>query len=286
MVNPTSLARIVLLSFLTGCSLVNATSSHTGGTGTADTGPDTVDAPDLMDSGVPVDAPILPDVGRVGPPRVRVVHLARDTASVNAFSIVAGGSDEAMLATSLTFPGVSPRVDAPTGMRTINIVDSSGAVVVSELLGPFEANTDYTIAFYGDTIDPMGRGLGVLLLVDDANGLASTDVRLTVIHLATPVSEGRVVQIDPMGELSPLGVPAGNIDFLGIVEARALPSRIGYPVGFDVGGNGTLDVRFDLPGYTPGTYADVFIASRRTDGAVFLYSVTNGAGADTINVTR
>lgn len=284
MVSLTRITAFTLAALLTGCSLVNATSSHMGGS-SVDAGLDapTDRADAAADAGPPPDAHAGPDAGRIGPPRARVVHLARDTASVNAFSIVAGTGDEATLAEDLTYATVSARVDAPEGMRTINVVDAGGLVVVSELLGPFLPNTDYTIAFYGDQVDPPfgDRGPGVLLLEDDASGLdTARDIRLSVVHLASSVSAGQLVTIDRSS--GGFTVLARDVDFTGVATLRELPA-MGYRVGFDAEADSDIDVEFELPAYFPGTYANVFIGSRG-DGSVFLLSVVGAAAPQVVDV--
>ncbi len=268
MVNLTRLVVIGFATLLASCSLVNATSSHMGGA-SVDVGTD-----DQLDAAI--DAPVGPDAGRVGPARVRVVHLARDTSLVNVFAVPT--SSRVPLAAGLGFTSASTYVDAPEGMVLFEVERNGapGGVVVSAMLGPLAVNTDYTLAFFGDEVDPPfgDRGAGILLLTDDASGLDTRrDIRLAIIHLASPVAEGQLVAIDPTGGFSVL---AEDVAFQGVARLGALPAMERYRVGFDAEADDTIDVRFDLPDYFPGTYANVFIGARN-DGSVFLYSVTGGS---------
>ena len=259
MVSHVHLSTFTIVTLLAGCSLVNPTVDHTGGSGARDAGTD-------------ARADVGNDAGRVGPPRVRVVHLARDTAST--VDVYAG---DMQIATSLAFERVSTQAEAPTGMVRFNVSDG-GVVLVSELLGPLRNNFDYTLAFYGDAVDApfVGRDLGALLLEDDASGIAPTDIRLTVIHLATPVSQGQFVTVDDEGGFDPI-VP--RLDFPEVARLDDLRAAR-YRVAFDIGANGELDVTFALPSYINQTYANVFIATR-PDESVFLFSVNSNTGTGT-----
>lgn len=267
MVSLTRITAVALAALVTACSLVNATSSHMGGSS--------------VDAGPQEDAYASPDAGRVGPPRIRVVNLARDNASVDV--LLRDGASDVPLATALTFTSATrDRVEVPAGAWMVDVL-AGGSSVFSEMVGPFEANVDYTLAFLGDASEPpfAGRGLGLLVLEDDASGLDErNDIRLSVVHLASPVSEGSLVTIDRT--TGGFEVLARGVDFRGIVTIDALRA-MSYRVGFDAGGEGTLDVRFDLPDYIPGTYANVFIGAR-PDDSVFLLSVTNEGGTRTLEV--
>lgn len=253
---PLSFAALVAL--FGGCALANPSGDHVRNYG-SDAGPSDVGIADGS-----------ADAGRSGPPRLRVVHLARDTGTIE----VSGPSS---IVTGLDFLGVSEQVDVPSGTVTFSVVED-GTALISETLGPLRDGVDYTLAFYGDVAmaSATGRPLGLLLLEDDPSGLASTDIRLIVIHLATPVSAGQLVAVD--GEVfTPL---ITDLDFPEVDAIDDLPAAR-YTVAFDIGADDILDVEFELPAYFPGTYANVFIGSRG-DGSVFLFSVNARSGASTI----
>ncbi len=257
-----SLAALVVI--VGGCTLANPSGDHVRNNGN-DVGPS--DGGGVDGGGVDSGS----DAGRIGPPRLRVVHLARDTGTV----AVGAPSD---IVTGLDFLSVSAQVEVPSGELTFDVTDVDNNELVAATLGPLRNGFDYTLAFYGDagSSPPTGRPRGLLLLEDDATGLASSDIRLIVIHLATPVSAGQLVVVD--GEMfSPL---ITDLDFPEVDAIDDLPAAR-YTVAFDVGADDILDVEFDLPAYFPGTYANVFIGAQ-PDGSVFLFSVNARTGTPTL----
>lgn len=243
MVSHVRLSTFTFFTLLAGCSVVNAPSSHTNGDGGT-------------------------DARRLGPPRIRVVHLGRDTGDIDVYA------GDTPIATDLTFTFLSMQTDAPTGASTFRVVrEGTSDMVVEDTLDALADGHDYTLAFYGDEIDaPMGRDVGLLLLEDAPSDL-DENIRLSVIHLATPVRQGNVVAVAPDRTLTTLAAS------LGFPEAAALPplASMEYRVGFDAGGDRVVDVEFILPMLVPGTAANVFIGTRSDDDVFLLVSNAEGA---------
>lgn len=273
MVSPRAMAVVAALATL-GCSLVNAPDSHTrgrdvpgqdGGSPTLDGGSPSPDggspSPDggspTLDGGLPTL-----DGGSMSPPRLRVAHLARGTGAVDVYA------DEVLLTEGLGFPGVGMPAEVPAGevVFAVRRAGTTGPPLVERAL-TLAPGREYTLTFHGDEEDPPfpERTLDLLLLDDDASGLDITrDIRLAVIHVATPVIAGQLVAILPDGNR----LLANDFGFRAVARIPALPS-MNYTVGFDAGANGVIDLDFDLPRLVPGTFANVFVASR-SDGSVFL----------------
>lgn len=273
---------VVLATAMTvGCSLLNAGSTHTERFG-ADAGTDggafdgSGDAPDASE----VDAPDASDIDApLSPPGVRVAHLSRDSGVVDVFA------NGALIAGGLDFATVSEPVDVPAGTLAFR-VERAGTVLVVPTDFVVAPGRQYTLTFFGDEVDPpvfMGeaaRTLGLLLLDDDASGLdTDRDIRLAVIHVASPVIAGRLVAVRSALEGGNL-VLARTFGFRAVAPIPMLPSSA-YLVGFDAQANGTVDVTFDIPKLFPGTYANVFVAAR-TDGSVFLLANTQDGATEII----
>jgi hypothetical protein len=253
---------LLAMATMVGCSLVNAGSSHTEGLD-GDAGPDgALDANDM-------DAPL-------SPPSVRVVHLSRDTALVDVYA------NGAPIAAELDFATVSEPLEVPAGSLSFRVMraDTDEQLVTRDFV--VAAGRQYTLTFFGDEVDPpvfvdeAARTVELLLLDDDATGLDTMrDIRLAVIHVASPVIAGQLVAVRPPADGGNL-LLADDFGFQAVAPLRMLPS-MSYRVGFDAEANGTVDVTFDLPKLVPGTYANVFVAARSDDSVFLLVDTDRGA---------
>jgi len=282
-----------------GCSFVNAPSSHTNG---PDAGPEArldaavvadaappIDAHATSDTLVPPDAPVpttdAPDLvdarseidtASPRPATIRVVHLARDTGRVEVF---AGG---VRLADRLGFSSASAPVEIPAGTVDVRVTRVGATASLVEEPIDLEPGRQYTLTFYGDEgVPPLaGRTLGLLLLDDDATGFdPSSQIKLSVIHVAVPVIAGQLVSIGPSGNM----LLIDDFDFRAVAPLT-LDSR-GYTVGFDAGADGFVDVEFVIPTLAAGTYANVFVASR-PDNSVYLFVQTSDGTTLEINAAQ
>jgi hypothetical protein len=247
-----------------GCSLVNASDQHTRGSG-RDAG---ADAGAQSDGGGREDAG-TPDAGPLPAPRLRVAHLARDTGPIDVYA------NDRRITESLGFSTVGTPGEVPEGEVVFFRVTRAGTeeVLVQRTFST-ALGREYTLAFHGDEQDaPFDRGLELLLLEDDASGLdIARNIRLAVIHVATPVVAGQLVSVEPDGNV----LLANDFGFEAVALLPALPSRK-YTVGFDAGADGVVDVFFDLPTLVPGTYANVFVATRPDDSVYLLVNTRLGA---------
>jgi len=272
---------VLLALVTTGCSLVNASTSHTRGSdaGSADAAP-TDDAPTdagpadggpadagptdtgATDTG-PTDAPIPSE------PTLRVAHLARDTGSIDVYA------DGRLLTAGLDFSSVGEPAELPAGADVAFRVTRAGTdETLVERTFSATAGRSYTLTLYGDEESPPfpERTLALLLLDDDASGLDVTrDIRLAVIHVASPVIAGQLVAVTPSGNV----LLADDFGFAAIAPL-SLPS-MAYTVGFDAGADGVIDVEFEVPALVPGTYANVFVAARPDDSVYLLVNTDAGA---------
>lgn len=291
--------RILILALATtGCSLLNAGSTHTENFG-RDGGAPAVDAP-LFDAGPALDAsdagldaafdggtldggifdggPDAPtDAGTdaafdapLGPPILRIVHMARDNGPVDVLA------DSVPLAVDLEFTDPFTPIEAPEGTLSFSVTRDSGAETLVTQDLTLERGRQYTLVFYGDEIDAptfpsdpteIARGLGLLLLDDENVPLdPTTEFALTVVHVASPVIRGQLVAVRPP-PMSDLRLVTG-FGFLAVAPVGPLPST-SYVLGFDAGGEGVVDVIFNVPRLVAGTYANVFVGAR-SDETVFL----------------
>lgn len=239
----TALAAVALTM---GCSLVNAPSSHTRGRGEV-----------AVDAGLPAA------------PQLRLVHLARDTGSIDLYV------NDQMLAADLPFAEVSQPGEVEEGLVALRVNRAGTMDVLAEGSFELDPSREYTLTLHGDEEEaPFERQLDLLILNDDASGLDTvTKIRLAVVHVATPVVAGQLVAVGPGGMNTLL---ADDFGFTAVALLSELDSKE-YVVGFDAGANGIVDLTFDLPSLVPGTYANVFVATRPDDSVFLLVNTQLGA---------
>jgi hypothetical protein len=259
-----------------GCSLVNAPDSHTRGRSGADGGADggVADGGSTDAGSTEADGGSITDAGSTEPPLLRVAHLARDNGPVDVYA------NGALIAEGIDFAAVGASVEVPAGDVLFRVLRAGTEALLAEQTFEASLGRRYTLTFYGDEVEPPfgDRTLDLLLLDDDASGLDITrSIRLAVVHVATPVVAGQLVAVTPDGNL----LLANDFGFSAVARLRELAAT-SYTVGFDAGADGTVDLEFDLPSLVPGTYANVFVATR-PDGSVFLLVNTQLGATLTIN---
>lgn len=185
---------------------------------------------------------------------VRVLHLSRDAPNVDVY---AGGN---AVVTNLAFKAQSTTLTVPSGTLPVAVTATGAsidtAVISADLtLLPGRA---YTVVAYGDL-----ASISALVLEDDAEGLASSDIRVPISHVAPGVTRGDVYEL--LDDGTTFG--AQLVDDFGFGEtppAVDLPAGT-YTIGFDAEADGDIQAIFDLPLLTPGTYARAFVFQEADD---------------------
>lgn len=201
------------------------------------------------------------------PPRVRFVHLARDTGAVDVYE----GAD--LFASAVDFATVSTPGNVTAGAVAFRVTLPGSMTPLIERTFTAALGREYTLCLYGDETDPPfgDRTLDLLWLDDDASGLdVTTDIRLAAVHVASPVEAGQLVAVRAAGNI----LLADSFAFRAVAPLT-LPS-MPYVVGFDAGADGVVDLEFDIPTLVPGTYANVFVAARPDDSVFLLVNTGRG----------
>jgi hypothetical protein len=188
--------------------------------------------------------------------QVRVIHMSPDAPNVDVY---VDGIDDAVV-TDLSFPNTTAYLDLDVGTYTFRVAptgtSADDAVLVFE---DVEVTTalKLTAGAYNEVASLEG-----FALVDDSEGLADTDLRVTVIHAAPAVGSVDIWEIsgEPMQLLNdvPFGASATLPD---------LPSQA-YVIGVDVDEDGVPDLSWDIPALPGGTQANLYAANQGAD--VFL----------------
>lgn len=230
-------AAIALLTLSTGCI---ATDDDSGDVTDSETETD--------DTGTPVEETAT----------LRALHLSPDAPAVDIFV----GDPDTPAVEGLAFAEGTAYLTVPAGTYDIWIAaaGSPSSDAVLEVTGlALEADVAYSAV----AIDEVGS-ISALALVDDAAGLASTDVRFQVSHAAPGVGAVDIWAVLPDGAAKLLDdVPFGATATLDDLPASA------YTLAFDLDEDAAGDVLFDVPELPGGTFANVF-ATNDVDGNVFL----------------
>lgn len=201
---------------------------------------------------------------------VRVIHLSRDAPDVDVYAngskVVDGlayaDATDALVVGSGTYDFAVTAKGAAIGTAVLN---ANGVVLLP--------GRSYTIAAYDDV-----ASIKALVLVDDDSGLnTSTDIRLTVTHVAPTVTRGDVFAVTGSGNLK-------LVDDIGFGESAVLDDLVSaaYVVGFDAEANGTIDISFNLPVLAPGSFANAFVATD-AENVVYILVQTKAAGTIRVN---
>ncbi len=189
--------------------------------------------------------------------RIRVLHLSPDAPAVDVFA-----NGEGPVVDGLSFPNGSDYLTVPVGSYTFDVAPDGGSAmdaVLSFENVALEKDKAYTAIAYGAVASIAG-----MALVDSSDGLAATNIRITVAHTAAGIGEVDIWNLT--GDTpSPLleNVPYGTSATLPDLPAAA------YRVGFDVNNDANPDVSFAIPQLPGGTQVNLF-AVNDAEGSPFL----------------
>lgn len=187
---------------------------------------------------------------------IRVLHLSRDAPNVDVY---AGG---VAAITDLAFKRQSATLTVQSGTLAVAVTATGAAreTAVIEANLSLLPNRAYTVVAYDDV-----ASIKALVLEDDASGLAPTDIRVPITHVAPGVTRGDVYELLSGGT----SFGAQLVDDFGFGEtppAVDLPAGT-YTIGFDAEANGDIQAIFDLPLLTPGSYVRAHVF-QEADGSV------------------
>jgi hypothetical protein len=195
---------------------------------------------------------------------VRVMHLSRDAPNVDVY----GGG--ARVVTDLPFKSQSPFLSVPAGTLSV-AVTAAGAPIDTAVIAAdigLLPRRKYTVVAYDDL-----AAIKALVLEDDVTGLAGTDIRVPITHVAPGVTRGVIfVLLDG-------GMTFGTqlVDDFGFGETAPtidVPAGM-YTVGFDAEANGDIQAIFNLPLLTPGTYARAYVIQEQDDSVGLLVQLAD-----------
>ena len=187
---------------------------------------------------------------------IRVLHLSRDAPNVDVY---AGG---VAAITDLAFKQQSATLTVPSGTLAVAVTAAGAAMETAVLAASLSLlpNRAYTVVAYDDL-----ASIQALVLEDDAAGIAATDIRVPITHVAPEVTRGDVYVLLSGGTT----FGAQLVDDFGFGEtppAIDVPAGT-YTIGFDAEANGDIQAIFDLPLLTPGSYARAHVF-QEADGSV------------------
>jgi hypothetical protein len=194
-------------------------------------------------------------------PRIRVIHLSPDAPAVDVYV-----GTESKVVSGLAFEEGTGYLEVEPGIYTFNVTAEGGnpsSPVLSFTGVPLFPGRSYTAVAFDEVASIQG-----LPLVDDYSELASGDIRVRAIHAAYEVGD---VDIWLLG-----ATPSILYSELGFGEVGGyldIPSAA-FSIGFDVDGDQSPDLTFDIPQLTAGTVANVFAVNDDL-GAVFLLAQIN-----------
>lgn len=209
------------------------------------------------------DAELLPVEIPVPTGRIRLTHLGVFPSGMN--SSVDVWVNGAKSDVTFSFQDVTDYVELPAGEYDFAIVPSGGALADAAItvddfaLG---ADEDWSI-FANGYVAPTGDqpGLAVGAFKEDNEGLAATQVRLNVVHGAALPALNPVDVWLVDANCAPTGTAPllDNFNFGDVEGSVDIDGAIG--VGFDIGGNATVDACFQVPDLGDGTIANVYAVS-------------------------
>ena len=206
---------------------------------------------------------LTPDAGPSA--RIRVVHLSPDAPSVDVY---AGGTTP--LIKSLGFLTGTDSARVPTGRAELKVTAngapvSSAVATLSNVL--LEQDRDYTAFAFGKLAN-----LQLNSVENSTQGLASSSVRVRVVHAADGVGPVNVFQVPSSGVPSTL---ISNLRYGTAAAPLDLPSAA-LVIGLDVNADNTPDLLFDVPALPKGTVVNVF-AVLEPDGNPVLFAQLTGS---------
>lgn len=200
--------------------------------------------------------------------QVRVMHLSRDAPNVDVYA----GTERVV--TDLPFKQQSPFLTVPSGGLPVAVTATGAPMNTAVIDAKLSLLPDrkYTVVAYNDL-----ASIGALVLEDDASGLAATDIRVPITHVAPGVTRGDIYVLLNGGMM--FGTQL--VDDFGFGETAPtidVPAGM-YTVGFDAEANGDIQAIFDLPLLTPSTYARAYVIQEIDDSVGLLVQL-----ADSITV--
>ena len=190
--------------------------------------------------------------------RIRVLHMSRNAPNVDVF--VNGGR----AITNLPFKSQSGTLTVPSGSYD-TAVTATGAPIHTAVINAnitLLPSRAYTVVAFGDLAN-----ISALVLEDERAGVAATDIRLPITHVAPGVTRGDVYEL-----LNGTAFGAQLVDDFGFGETQTPPDVPAgtYVVGFDANATGVVDVTFNLPLLTPGTFARAYVIQEQNDAVKIL----------------
>lgn len=195
---------------------------------------------------------------------VRLIHLSRDAPNVDVY---VGGEP---VIRDLAFKSQSETLRVPSGTSAVAVTATGAALetaVIEEAVSLLPGRA-YTVVAHDDL-----ASIQALVLLDETAGLAATDIRVPITHVAPGVTRGDVFELLDGGTT----FGAQLVDDFGFGETGAsvdLPAGT-YTVGFDAEANGDIQAIFDLPLLTPGTFAHAYVVQEADDSVAVVVQLSS-----------
>lgn len=188
--------------------------------------------------------------------QIRVLHLSPDAPAVDVF---VDGIDDPVV-TGLEFPDTTAYLDLDVGTYTFR-VSASGSPAADAVLVFEDVEITEDLKLTAGAMNKVADIEG-FALVDDSEGLASTDIRVTVLHGAPDVGPVDIWEIS--------GEPAKLLDNVPFGASATLPDLASQPyvIAVDVNEDGAPDLTWDIPALPGGTQVNLYAANQGE--AVFL----------------
>lgn len=216
--------------------------------------------------------------------RVRLVHLGVFPGDINTdVDIFVNGEASGI---TFGFKDTTDYVELPVGTYTFDVVPSGGAIQDSvETVADFSLEADKTWSFIASGyVAPPAQGdaaFGVSAFEDNGGDVPAGKIRLNIFHTAglgalNPVDVWVVdSSCAPVGEAPLLdnfayGQVAAGIDLD--------PGALG--VGFDVGGDATVDACFQVPDLGADAFVNVYAVNDSAGGVSLVAHRPDGTAAE------
>ena len=188
---------------------------------------------------------------------VRVIHISRDAPDVDVY---VGG---ARVVANLPFKSQSETLTVRSGRLPVAVTATGAPLETAVLRGELNLlpNRAYTVVAYDDL-----ASIDLLVLEDDDEGLAPTDIHVPITHVAPLVTRGDVYEL--LGGGTTFGTQLVHDFGFGETGEPVVDLPAGtHTIGFDAEADGDVQAIFDLPLLTPGTFAHAYVF-QEADGSV------------------
>lgn len=224
-----------------------------------------------------------------------IVDVPTETAKVRLahFGVFPDGADSAVdvfvngAASGITFSfkDTTDYVELPVGTYTFDIVPAGGAIEDSVFtVADFELAADQTWSVYAAgaplAIDGQ-QDFTVGAFQDDASDIAMGNIRLNVVHAAA------LTALDPVDVwvVDANCAPAGNEPLLANFAFGATSGNLDIPagalgVGFDIGGDATVDACFQVPDLGGDQLVNVYAVNDAAGNVSIVAHTPNGMNAE------